>query len=87
MGSVYLAHDEKHHRRVAVKVLRPELAASLGTALVAVEIGIRLVDGLLAVARAESVVARREAVPVAEIERLTDIYAAILDRYFTAPPK
>jgi len=27
---VYLAHDVKHDRKVAVKVLRPELAASLG---------------------------------------------------------
>jgi len=31
MATVYLAEDLKHHRRVAVKVLRPELAASLGT--------------------------------------------------------
>ena len=30
MANVYLAEDLKHHRRVAVKVLRPELAASLG---------------------------------------------------------
>jgi tRNA A-37 threonylcarbamoyl transferase component Bud32/tetratricopeptide (TPR) repeat protein len=30
MATVYLAHDVKHDRRVAVKVLRPELAASLG---------------------------------------------------------
>jgi serine/threonine protein kinase len=30
MATVYLAQDLKHHRRVAVKVLRPELAASLG---------------------------------------------------------
>jgi Tol biopolymer transport system component/tRNA A-37 threonylcarbamoyl transferase component Bud32 len=30
MATVYLAHDTKHHRKVAVKVLRPELAASLG---------------------------------------------------------
>jgi serine/threonine-protein kinase len=30
MATVYLAEDEKHHRRVAVKVLRPELAAALG---------------------------------------------------------
>ena len=28
-----------------------------------------------------------EAVPVAEIERLTDIYAAILAAYFSEPPK
>ncbi len=27
MATVYLAHDVKHDRRVAVKVLRPELAA------------------------------------------------------------
>ncbi|MEO7476455.1 MAG: protein kinase, partial [Gemmatimonadales bacterium] len=30
MATVYLAHDLKHHRQVAVKVLRPELAATLG---------------------------------------------------------
>jgi tetratricopeptide (TPR) repeat protein/tRNA A-37 threonylcarbamoyl transferase component Bud32 len=30
MASVYLAEDLKHHRRVAVKVLVPELAAALG---------------------------------------------------------
>ena len=30
MATVYLAHDVKHDRKVAVKVLRPELAAMLG---------------------------------------------------------
>ena len=30
MATVYLAEDVKHHRQVAVKVLRPELAAILG---------------------------------------------------------
>ena len=30
MATVYLAEDTKHHRQVAVKVLRPELAANLG---------------------------------------------------------
>ncbi len=30
MANVYLAHDLKHDRRVAVKVLRPELSAILG---------------------------------------------------------
>ncbi len=30
MATVYLARDLKHDRLVAVKVLRPELAASLG---------------------------------------------------------
>jgi serine/threonine protein kinase len=30
MATVYLAHDEKHRRSVAVKVLRPDLAASIG---------------------------------------------------------
>ncbi|NJD11107.1 MAG: tetratricopeptide repeat protein [Gemmatimonadetes bacterium] len=30
MATVYLAQDLKHHRPVAVKVLRPELAATLG---------------------------------------------------------
>jgi serine/threonine-protein kinase len=30
MATVYLAEDIKHHRKVAVKVLRPELASALG---------------------------------------------------------
>ena len=30
MATVYLAHDLKHNRRVALKVLKPELAAVLG---------------------------------------------------------
>ncbi len=31
MATVYLATDLRHHRRVALKVLQPELAAALGT--------------------------------------------------------
>jgi tRNA A-37 threonylcarbamoyl transferase component Bud32 len=30
MATVYLAQDEKHHREVALKVLRPDLAAAVG---------------------------------------------------------
>src|SRR4051812_15712848 len=30
MATVYLATDVRHHRRVAIKVLRPELAAVIG---------------------------------------------------------
>ncbi|MEE8193723.1 MAG: serine/threonine-protein kinase, partial [Gemmatimonadales bacterium] len=30
MATVYLAHDVKHERQVALKVLRPDLAAALG---------------------------------------------------------
>ena len=30
MATVYLAEDLKHHRQVALKVLRPDLAAVLG---------------------------------------------------------
>jgi eukaryotic-like serine/threonine-protein kinase len=30
MATVYLAHDLRHDRPVALKVLRPELAAALG---------------------------------------------------------
>jgi hypothetical protein len=30
MATVYLAHDLKHDRNVAIKVLRPELASALG---------------------------------------------------------
>lgn len=30
MATVYLAHDIKHDRKVAMKVMRPELAAVLG---------------------------------------------------------
>jgi eukaryotic-like serine/threonine-protein kinase len=38
MATVYLAHDLKHDRRVALKVLRPELAAVLGAERFVVEI-------------------------------------------------
>src|SRR5436190_16270087 len=30
MATVYLANDLRHHRQVAIKVLRPDLAAALG---------------------------------------------------------
>ncbi|HSB54282.1 MAG TPA: protein kinase, partial [Gemmatimonadales bacterium] len=30
MATVYLAHDLRHERRVALKVLKPELAAVIG---------------------------------------------------------
>jgi len=30
MATVYLADDLKHHRQVAIKVMRPELAAAMG---------------------------------------------------------
>ncbi|MBA3498209.1 MAG: serine/threonine protein kinase, partial [Gemmatimonadales bacterium] len=30
MGIVWLAHDVKHGRQVAIKVVRPELGATLG---------------------------------------------------------
>jgi serine/threonine-protein kinase len=40
MARVYLAHDVKHARDVAVKVIRPELAASLGRARFLREIAI-----------------------------------------------
>jgi tRNA A-37 threonylcarbamoyl transferase component Bud32 len=44
MATVYLARDLKHGRDVAVKVLRPDLAASIGTErfLVEIEIAARL---------------------------------------------
>lgn len=38
MATVYLAHDLKHERRVALKVLKPELAAVLGAERFVVEI-------------------------------------------------
>ena len=31
MATVFLAQDTKHHRPVALKVLHPELAATLGS--------------------------------------------------------
>src|SRR2546427_160699 len=31
MATVYLAQDGKHHRKVAIKILKPELAAALGS--------------------------------------------------------
>ena len=38
MATVYLAHDERHDRKVAIKVLKPELAAVLGAERFVVEI-------------------------------------------------
>jgi len=38
MASVYLAHDVRHDRKVALKVLRPELSAILGAARFLTEI-------------------------------------------------
>ena len=38
MATVYLAHDLKHDRKVAIKVLKPELAAVLGAERFVVEI-------------------------------------------------
>jgi serine/threonine-protein kinase len=38
MATVYLAEDLKHKRKVALKVLRPELAAVLGAERFVVEI-------------------------------------------------
>ncbi|MEO8637199.1 MAG: protein kinase [Gemmatimonadales bacterium] len=45
MATVYLAEDLKHHRKVAVKVLRPELAATMGSDRFAreIEVAARLV--------------------------------------------
>jgi serine/threonine protein kinase/tetratricopeptide (TPR) repeat protein len=40
MATVYLAEEKKHHRKVAIKVLRPEISASLGTERFLREIGI-----------------------------------------------
>src|SRR5688572_7254737 len=40
MATVYGADDLRHDRRVAIKVLRPELVASLGTERFLREIGI-----------------------------------------------
>src|SRR5688572_30960712 len=40
MATVYLARDLKHDREVAVKVLRPELAAVLGRERFLAEIGL-----------------------------------------------
>ncbi len=44
MASVYLADDRKHRRPVAIKVLRPDLAASIGAErfLIEIEIAARL---------------------------------------------
>ncbi len=49
MATVYLARDRKHGRQVAVKVLRPDLAASLGTDrfLKEIEIAARLAHPMI----------------------------------------
>ena len=39
MATVYLAHDLKHDRNVALKVLKPELGAVLGAERFVSEIG------------------------------------------------
>ena len=38
MATVYLAEDLRHHRQVALKVLKPEIAATLGAGRFAREI-------------------------------------------------
>ena len=40
MATVYLAEEKKHGRKVAIKVLRPEITASVGTDRFLREIGI-----------------------------------------------
>src|SRR5881296_3727054 len=40
MATVYLAEEKKHGRKVAIKVLRPEITASVGTERFLREIGI-----------------------------------------------
>src|SRR3989442_1370499 len=40
MATVYLADEKKHGRKVAIKVLRPEITAALGTTRFLREIGI-----------------------------------------------
>src|SRR5262245_4750937 len=40
MATVYLAHDLKHDRRVAIKVLRPELVSAVGAERFLLEVGI-----------------------------------------------
>jgi eukaryotic-like serine/threonine-protein kinase len=40
MATVYLAEDHRHHRWVAIKVLKPELAAVVGTARFLAEINV-----------------------------------------------
>lgn len=40
MATVYRAEDLKHHRKVAIKVMRPELAANLGSERFLREVGI-----------------------------------------------
>ena len=49
MATVYLAEDPKHHRKVAIKVLRPDLAAALGASrfLREMEIAARLTHPLI----------------------------------------
>jgi len=48
MATVYLAEDLKHHRPVAIKVLRPDLAVSLGGGRFVREVGIAARSGAVA---------------------------------------
>ena len=51
MATVYLAHDVRHDRPVALKVLRPELAAVLGAQRFLAEIESRPISSIRTLSR------------------------------------
>ncbi len=83
MATVYLAEDLKHHRKVAVKVLRSDIAASLGADrfLREIEIAAQLQHPHILMVDGESLrdrLARETELPVAEAVRiLRDVVDAL----------
>jgi len=88
MATVYLADDLRHHREVAVKVLRPDLALSLGAArfLAEIQIVARLTHpNILPLFDSGEVEARRSKVAeVGEVGEVSEVGPATY-LYYTMP--
>ncbi len=64
MATVYLAEDFKHHRKVAFKILRPELAAALGPKRLLREIEISARPGWMAISIRQDTGERHKTTPL-----------------------